>query len=279
MGGWLNASPLPRHAMYRERLLILPGLVFLTVFLAYPLWTILEQSLSGLNPARYVKAFTTPAYVEAWRNSILFATASTLLAALGGLFVAYWTARLPLRLKRLFLSLYAIPVSLSGLVVAFGFIVFLGRNGVFNHLLRALGLPGFDLYSWTGLLLVFPFYNVPLFALALLPLLESLGRELLEAARSLGATPFQAWVKVLLPNLMPGILAGSAIVFAGMMGAFGTALAITGFAKNLLSLQIYSLVAESTFDLPQASALAVLLMLSTGGGLYLLSLWERRYTK
>jgi putative spermidine/putrescine transport system permease protein len=150
---------------------------------------------------------------------------------------------------------------------------------VVNQLLGALGLPRFDLYSWTGLLLVFPFYNVPLFALALMPLLESLGKELMEAARASGATPFQAWVRVLLPNLMPGILAGSAIVFAGMMGAFGTALALTGFAKNLLSLQIYSLVAESTFDLPQAAALAVVLMATTGLGLYLLALGERRWRR
>jgi len=268
--------------MRGERLLLLPGALFLLLFFAYPLWAILERSLSspeGLTLARYLKALTAPAYLEAWRNSLLFATASTLLAAIGGVFVAYWTSGLSLRLKRFLLSLYAIPASLSGLVVAFGFIVLLGRNGVVNQLLGALGLPRFDLYSWTGLLLVFPFYNVPLFALALMPLLESLGKELMEAARASGATPFQAWVRVLLPNLMPGILAGSAIVFAGMMGAFGTALALTGFAKNLLSLQIYSLVAESTFDLPQAAALAVVLMATTGLGLYLLALGERRWRR
>ncbi|WP_297860669.1 ABC transporter permease [Meiothermus sp.] len=251
----------------------------MALFFAYPLWAILERSVSGLEGltlARYLKALTAPAYLEAWRNSLVFATASTLIAAFGGVFVAYWTAGLPLRPKRFLLSLYAIPISLSGLVVAFGFIVLLGRNGVVNQLFAAVGLPRFELYSWIGLLLVFPFYNIPLFALALIPLLESLGRDLLEAARASGATPLQAWVRVLLPNLMPGVLAGSAIVFAGMMGAFGTALALTGFAKNLLSLQIYSLVAESTFDLPQAAALAALLMASTGIGLYLLSLWERR---
>jgi putative spermidine/putrescine transport system permease protein len=133
--------------MRGERLLLLPGALFL-LFFAYPLWAILERSLSspeGLTLARYLKALTAPAYLEAWRNSLLFATASTLLAAIGGVFVAYWTSGLPLRLKRFLLSLYAIPASLSGLVVAFGFIVLLGRNGVVNQLLGALGLPRFDL--------------------------------------------------------------------------------------------------------------------------------------
>lgn len=103
--------------MRGERFLILPGLLFLALFFAYPLWAILERSLSspeGLTLARYLRALTAPAYLEAWRNSLLFATASTLLAALGGVFVAYWTSGLPLRLKRFLLSLYAIPVSLSG---------------------------------------------------------------------------------------------------------------------------------------------------------------------
>lgn len=266
--------------MRGERFLLVPGLLFMALFFAYPLASILERSLAtpgGLSLERYLRALATPSYLEAWRNSLVFAGLSTLAAAAGGLFLAYWTAMLPLRPKRFLLSLYAIPASLSGLVVAFGFIVLLGRNGVVNQLLGAWGLPRFDLYSWVGLFVVFPLYNIPLFALALMPLMESVGRSLMEAARASGATPLRAWTGVLLPALMPGILAGSSIVFAGMMGAFGTALALTGFAKNLLSLQIYSLVAESTFDLPLASTLAVLLMASTGVGLYLLALWERRF--
>ncbi|MEN2981603.1 MAG: ABC transporter permease subunit [Thermus sp.] len=268
--------------MRGERFLLLPGALFLLLFLLYPLGAILERSLAapdGPTLARYLKALTAPAYLEAWRNSLVFASLSALAAAVGGIFVAYWTSGLPLRLKGFLMSLYAIPVSLSGLVVAFGFIVLLGRNGVVNSLLSALGAPRFDLYSWEGLFLVFPFYNIPLFALALMPLMEGLGRGLMEAARASGARPWQAWAYVLLPALMPGILAGASIVFAGMMGAFGTALALTGFAKNLLALQIYSLVAESTFDLPQAAALAAVLMASTGIGLYLLALWERRYRR
>ncbi|MDM7323530.1 MAG: ABC transporter permease subunit [Thermus sp.] len=268
--------------MRGERWLLLPGLLFLGLFLAYPFLSTLERSLAapeGPTLALYFKALSAPAYLEAWRNSLVFASLSTLVAAAGGVFLAYWTSQLPLRVKGFLMSLYAIPVSLSGLVVAFGFIVLLGRNGVVNQLLTSLGLPRFDLYSWMGLFLVFPFYNIPLFALALLPLLEGVAQELMEAARASGAGPFQAWVRVLLPALMPGILAGSSIVFAGMMGAFGTAMALTGFAKNLLSLQIYSLVAESTYDLPLAAALTVVLMATTGLGLYLLALWERRFRR
>ncbi len=267
-----------------DLLFLLPGLFFILLFYLYPVAVIAVRSLlaedGGLTLARYVKAFTAPAYLEAWRNSLWFVTASTLIAAVGGTFVGYWTAKLPLRLKNLLLSFYSIPVTLSGLVVAFGFIVLMGRNGVFNQILLALGLPRlFNVYSWGGLLAVFPFYNIPLVALVMTPVFEQVGRELVEAARASGATGLAIWRYVLLPNILPGILAGSSVVWALMMGAFGTALAITGFAKNLLALQIYSLVSESSFDLPQADALAVVLMATSGLGLWILARWERRWRR
>jgi len=146
-------------------LFLLPGLVFIALFYLYPVIVIAVRSVlsdEGITFARYVKAFTAPAYREAWQNSLWFVSASTLIAAVGGTFVGYWTAKLPLRVKRVLLSFYSIPVTLSGLVVAFGFIVLMGRNGVFNQILVALGLPRlFNIYSWGGLLMVFPFYNIP----------------------------------------------------------------------------------------------------------------------
>ncbi len=262
---------------------LLPGLLFVALFYLYPVVVIVVRSFlstEGFTLERYLLAFTAPAYLEAWRNSLWFVTASTLIAAVGGTFVGYWTAKLPLRLKNLLLSFYSIPVTLSGLVVAFGFIVLTGRNGVLNQILLALGLPRlFDVYTWSGLLSVFPFYNIPLVALVMTPVFEQVGRELVEAARASGARRFAVWRYVLIPNILPGILAGSSVVWALMMGAFGTALAITGFAKNLLALQIYSLVSESSFDLPQADALAVVLMTTSGLGLWILARWERRWRR
>jgi len=263
--------------MMRERWLILPGVGFLLFFFGYPFLTLLQESLTSsghLSFVHYMRALSSPLDLEAWRNTILFALGSTLLAVLGGIFIAYWVAQLPLALKRVILSLFAIPVSLSGLVVAFGFIVLLGRNGILNQILADLGLPPLNLFSWAGLISVFPFYNIPLFSLTLAPLIEQKVGELMEAARASGARPLQAWRYVLLPSLLPGILAGASIVFAGMMGAFGTTLALTGLNKNLLSIQIYALV--SNFELSKASALGVILVLTTGFGLYLLTRIERR---
>jgi ABC-type Fe3+ transport system permease subunit len=245
------------------------------------------RSLFDLNGnftlENYINAFTKPQFQMAIRNSLLFAAAASLVGGIGGTFVAALAVRLPARWRNLLLSLYALPMTLSGLVVAFAFIVLLGRNGVLNLLVRrAFGLPPtvyFNLYDWPGIVMVYAFFQIPLMTLSMAAVFENLDPNLIEAARNLGARPWQVWRYVVIPVLLPGFLAGMSIQFAGMMGAFGTVLALVGMAKNLLSLQIYSHASESTYNLPQAGALAMVLITITGVALILLSWGARRLAR
>ncbi len=161
--------------------------------------------------------------------------------------------------RGMLMSLFSVPMTLSGLVVAFSFIVLLGRNGVFNIILRDAGLPTFNLYSWGGLVIAYSFFNIPLFSLTMIGAFKNLDMSLVEAARNLGANLVQTWFYVVIPVLIPPFLAAFSIVFAGMMGAFGTVLALTGLSRSLLSLQIYSHVSESYYNVPQADAFALVL--------------------
>lgn len=263
---------------------LLPFLGFLAVFELYPLLnmvirSILDGGSGGITLQNYVNLFVQPHYRMAVRNSLLFASACSLVGGIGGTFVGYLAPRLPVRYRNLLLSLYSLPLTLSGLVVAFAFIVLLGRNGVLNLIVqRALGLPRdvyFDVYSWPGLVVVYAFYQIPLMTLTMAAVFENLDRSLIEAARNLGARSFQVWRYIIIPVLAPGFLAGMSIQFAGMMGAFGTVLALVGGAKNLLSVQIYYHTSESTYNLPQAGALAVALVTLTASVLFLLNRLER----
>jgi putative spermidine/putrescine transport system permease protein len=268
-------------------LLILPFVLFVGIFEIYPIINMAYRSLFDLNGnftfENYINAFTKPQFQMAIRNSLLFATAASLVGGIGGTFVAALAVRLPARWRNLLLSLYALPMTLSGLVVAFAFIVLLGRNGVLNLLVRrAFGLPPtvyFNLYDWPGIVLVYAFFQIPLMTLSMAAVFENLDPNLIEAARNLGARPWQVWRYVVIPVLLPGFLAGMSIQFAGMMGAFGTVLALVGMAKNLLSLQIYSHASESTYNLPQAGALAMVLITITGVALILLSWGARRLAR
>ncbi|MCS7286874.1 MAG: ABC transporter permease subunit [Anaerolineae bacterium] len=267
-----------------EYLFLLPFLGFLMVFELYPLVNMAVRSFFDANSGNftfqnYINLFTQPHFRTAIRNSLLFASACSLVGGIGGTFVGYIVPRLPARSRNLLLSLYSLPLTLSGLVVAFAFIVLLGRNGILNLIVqRAFGLPRdvyFNVYSWLGLVVVYSFYQIPLMTLTMAAVFGNLDRSLVEAARNLGARPFQVWRYVIIPVLAPGFLAGMSIQFAGMMGAFGTVLALVGGAKNLLSVQIYYHASESTYNLPQAGALAVALITITASVLFLLNRLER----
>jgi putative spermidine/putrescine transport system permease protein len=270
-----------------EVLLLIPFILFVSLFEIYPILNMAYRSLFDLNGnftlANYINAFTKPQFRFAIRNSLLFATAASLVGGIGGTFVAALAVRLPARWRNLLLSLYALPMTLSGLVVAFAFIVLLGRNGILNLLVRrAFGLPPtfyFNLYDWPGIVMVYVFFQIPLMTLSMSAVFENLDPNLIEAARNLGARSWQVWRYVVIPVLLPGFLAGMSIQFAGMMGAFGTVLALVGMAKNLLSLQIYSHSSESTYNLPQAGALAMVLITITGTALLLLSWSARRLAR
>ncbi len=265
----------------REELWLLPALGFITLFYLFPLIRLVMRSFAaadGWTVGNYLAVAATPSFRAAWVNSVLFAGASAMIALAGGLALAVWTARRGPRLRAGLLAIYALPYTMSGLVVAFGFVVLTGRNGLVNQLLGLAfeGGPFVNLRSWGGLLAVFPFYNVPLAALILTPLVEKLGRELSEAAAICGAGRLATWWLVLLPALRPGLTAAGSLVFAAMMGAFGTTLAITGFSRNLLSLQIYAQSSESGYNLPLAAALSVTLMATTVAMLLLVALIDRR---
>jgi putative spermidine/putrescine transport system permease protein len=268
-----------------EHYLLIPIASFLLIFLGYPLVSVINRSFVdnvSLAPtmSNYARAFGSARYTGALRNSLLFSAACTLVAAVIGTFVGLMTSRLPRRQKSIMLSILSLPLTLSGLVVAFSFIVLFGRNGVINLLIRRASASTsfvlFDLYGWNGLLFVYSFFNVPQMALTMSAVFGNLDTSLVEAARNAGAKPWQTWTYVILPVLAPGFMAGISIVFAGMMGAFGTALALTGMAKNLFSLQVYSHTSEASYNLPQASALAVMLIATTAFILWVFGILTKR---
>jgi ABC-type Fe3+ transport system permease subunit len=222
--------------------------------------------------------FTYPQYINALKNSLLFAGGSTLLAAILGSIIGWISLRLSDKSVDILRSIFSIPMTLSGLVVAFSFMVLLGRSGVYNTLISLLGLDflRFPLYSWEGLLVVYAFYNIPLFSITMISVFRNLDLNLVEAARNLGANRLQTWFYIIIPNLAPGFVAAVALVFAGMMGAFGTALALTGLSKILLSLLIWSTASESNFNIPQANALAIILGIVIYFFLYIFMKLERK---
>ncbi len=267
-----------------EWLFLLPILIYMGVFIVFPYANIVKNSFTKnwtgeWTLSNYRNLATKPQYFRALLNSLTFVSISTLIAAFFGSLIGFSSMKLSERTKNTLSSLFSLPMTLSGLVVAFAFIVLLGRTGVINILMRdvlKLKFWHFNVYSWSGLVIVYAFFNIPLFSITMIGAFRNLDKSLIEAARNLGASTPEVWRYVIIPVLSPAFLAATSIVFASMMGAFGTALALTGMSKLLLSLLIYSHASESNFNIPQADALAILLGLTTAFSLLLFNTIERR---
>jgi len=247
-------------------ILITPISAFIVLFIMYPYITIIINSFKSNISGRFTflnwkNLFALPQYLNAVKNSLLFAGASTLIAAFFGIIIGWISLRFSEQTIGKLKAIFSIPMTLSGLVVAFSFIVLLGRSGIYNTLISLLGANfiRFNLYSWNGLLTVYCFYNIPLFSMTMMSVFRNLDMSLVEASGNLGASKTQTWFYVIIPNLAPGFISALSLVFASMMGAFGTALALTGLSKTLLSLLIWSTASESNFNIPQADAMAILL--------------------
>ena len=157
----------------------------------------------------------------------------------------------------------ALPLTFSGLIVAYGFILAYGRAGTVTQL---LGLAGFDvatvgkaLFTPTGLTLASSYYLIPRVVMVLLPVFVNFDRALLDAAASLARRRPRRSGRCFCPGSRRGdwswLPSGRRCVF----GAYGTALALVGTELEILPLQLYSLVSDSSSDFPAAAALALLI--------------------
>ncbi len=162
-------------------------------------------------------------YIVAYLNALKFAAVSTIFCLLLGYPMAYGIVRAPRRARGLLLLLVILPFWTSFLIRVYAWIGLLKGNGLFNNFLLALGLiheplpllnNAFSVYL--GIVYSYlPFMVLPLFAA-----LERLDLTLLEAAADLGCRPWQAFLRVTLPLSLPGIAAGSLLVFIPAVGEF-----------------------------------------------------------
>lgn len=165
-------------------------------------------------------------------------------------------------------TLLALPLTFSGLVIAYAAIVSLGASGFFTLLfnkwfgVNTLEFSAF-LFTWKGLVVAYLYFLIPRMILVMIAAWSKADWTLLEAAESLGAGRLRTFFKVLLPMFWSSMLAGSSLLFAVSMGAFGTAFALAGTGLNIMPLLIYTQTSDLTVNIAEADALAVTLAVVT----------------
>jgi len=212
-------------------LLLLPSVLLLLALFYLPQLLMFLVSLGrrsayggvvrDVSPANYLRAFD-PLYLNVLWRSLLLAAATTALCLAIAYPVAWWLARrVPARWRNALLTLVILPFWTSFLVRMYAWIVLLRSEGVINLALGAVGLPAADLlYNDFAVLLGQVYGELPFMIIPIYVSLEKLDHTLLEAAADLGADFWQAFRRVVVPQTMPGIVAGCVLVFIPSLGAY-----------------------------------------------------------
>ncbi|MNJ39226.1 Sulfate transport system permease protein CysW [compost metagenome] len=266
-------------------LALLPFTLLIAGFQLVPVMSMLIGSFTtdsgdGLTLNQYVTALTNAFYFKAIQNSILISLFSSLAGIIIGAFAAHSITRFSPIVRDRILMLSNMTSNFAGIPLAFAYIILLGNNGVFTLLFKEWGwdvFAEFNLYSWTGLTLIYVYFQIPLAILLIYPSFYGIHEQWKEASYLLGASPAKFWRTVGLPCIAPALLGTLGILFANAMGAYATAYALVGSNYNLLAVRISSLVTGDVVTRPQlGSALAVLLALTSIGAVWINSLMTRR---
>jgi ABC-type spermidine/putrescine transport system permease subunit I len=247
-----------------------PYIVILLAFLAAPLGNVILLSFYTHSPDKiWVPVPTLENYRQLFSLYFLNITLRTLrLGAIATVFciilgypVAYYLARCSKRALAISMFILVMPLMVSAVVGAFGWIVILGRNGLLNTALKTLGVDGrVDvLYTETAVVIALVHFLLPLMVLPLSASIERISPRLEEVAVNLGAGPLLTFRRVILPLSLPGLLSGALLCFTIAISVVVTPALLGGRSGRMFGNEIYDQVITA-YNWPLAASLAVVLV-------------------
>ena len=248
-------------------LLILPGVLFVTVFMLIPLFSILISTFvpdSVFTFENYGKLLQSVYFQQVFGRSVRLSLLSTALCALLGFPCAYYISRYSRR-KGMMMAFAVFPMFTSPVIRSFSWMVILGRKGIVNEFLVSAGLfarPQSLLYNEFSMTVGFVQLFLPQMILSLLGVMDSIPGDLTEAAGSLGANRFTAFMRIVFPLSVSGLVTGAVLVFTGCMTAYTTPQLLGATDTQVLSTMVYQ-YAMSLRDWVQASAVAMVMIAVT----------------
>ncbi|KOC91857.1 spermidine/putrescine ABC transporter permease PotB [Winslowiella iniecta] len=266
-----------------QKVVILTIVSWLVLFVFLPNLMIFVTSFLTRDDTNFVKLVFTldnysrladPLYAEVLLHSLNMALIATLSCLLLGYPFAWCLTKLPERLRPLMLFLLIVPFWTNSLIRIYGLKIFLSTRGWLNDFLLWLGVidkPFSIMYSSQAVILGLVYILLPFMVMPLYSSLEKLDKPVLEAARDLGASKLQTFIRIILPLTMPGIVAGCLLVLLPAMGLFFVS-DLMGGAKNLLIGNVIKSQFLNIRDWPFGAATSVVLTLIMG--LMLLIYWR-----
>jgi putative spermidine/putrescine transport system permease protein len=254
----------PRYWSVTEGPLVLPAVLLFSAVYLYPLSRLVAWSFFTPAPSlrHYRALLAEPAYLTAFANTVTLSVSVTITTLVLGYPVAYLMTTLSPRARAVVLACVLVPFWTSILVRTFAWMVLLGRNGLLNGALVALGLvtsPVALIHNAIGVQIGMVHVLLPLMILPLYSVMVRIDAAWLRAARSLGAPPRQVFLHVFLPLSLPGIGAGCALVFLSSIGFFVTP-ALLGGPKQITIAMLIDLMINDLLNWGLGAALALMLL-------------------
>ena len=266
-----HSSRSRRRPQLGRLLLIAVALLFLGVFLALPLLAVFVQALA-MGVSAYVTAISDPMAWAAVKLTLRIAATAVPLNLVFGVAAAWAIAKFEFRGKSVLITLIDLPFAVSPVIAGLIFILIFGTHGWFGGYLRAHHIR--VVFAVPGIVLATVFVTFPFIARELIPVMQAQGKDDEETALSLGATGWQTFWRVTLPNIRWGLLYGVLLCNARAMGEFGAVSVVSGHVRgltNTMPLHVEILYNEYNYvgAFAVASLLALLALLTLAGKSFL----------
>lgn len=248
-------------------LLVLPGVLFVAFFMLIPLFSLCFASFfpeQSFSLSSYYSLFQDVYFQQVFVRSLRLSLLSTLVCALLGFPSAYYISKHS-RHKGMMMAFAVFPMFTSPVIRSFSWMVILGKRGIVNNFLVAIGLfakPQSLLYNEFSMTVGFVQLFLPQMILSLIGVMDNIPDDLTQAAGSLGATKLRSFFEIVFPLSISGLVTGSVLVFTGCMTAYTTPQLLGGTDTRVLSTMVYQ-YAMSLRDWTQASVVAVVMIVVT----------------
>jgi len=233
------------------------AMIFLGVFLIIPLVAVFTEALrQGIRV--YIAAITNAEARSAIRLTLLTASIAVPLNVVFGLAASWAITRFEFRGKNLLTTLIDLPFAVSPVISGMIFVLLFGAQGLLGDWLAAHDLR--IIFAVPGIVMATIFVTFPFVARELIPVMEAAGTEEEQAALTLGASGWQAFFRITLPNVKWGLLYGVVICNARAMGEFGAVSVVSGHIRGLTNtMPLYVEILYNDYDFAASFAVASLL--------------------
>ncbi|MBR5287282.1 MAG: ABC transporter permease [Clostridia bacterium] len=248
-------------------LLVVPGVLFVVFFMLVPLFSLCLTSFfpqQSFSFSSYWGLFKDVYFQQVFMRSMRLSLLSTFVCALLGFPTAYYISKHS-KHKGMMMAFAVFPMFTSPVIRSFSWMVILGKRGIVNNFLVAIGLfakPQSLLYNEFSMTVGFVQLFLPQMILSLIGVMDNIPDDLTLAAGNLGAGRLRSFFEVVFPLSVSGLVTGSVLVFTGCMTAYTTPQLLGGADTRVLSTMVYQ-YAMSLRDWTQASVVAVVMIVVT----------------